>query len=66
MFSFIVGGDSRVYEGRGWYEQPDQDFQFPELKGKRLDIGFIGDYTRKYKHTEGCGTLPKFNFNLKK
>ncbi|XP_054260265.1 peptidoglycan-recognition protein 3-like [Macrosteles quadrilineatus] len=42
--SFVIGQDGTVYEGRGWFCQPEKR----EVEGGNyLDIGFIGDVKGK-------------------
>jgi hypothetical protein len=46
-FSFVIGGDGKIYEGRGW-----TTYAPPALKGKRysgldrksINVAMIGDY----------------------
>lgn len=47
IYSFLLGGDGRVYEGRGWRIAPPKIHLFQKLHGKCLLIGFIGDYKGK-------------------
>ncbi|XP_054261930.1 peptidoglycan-recognition protein SB2-like [Macrosteles quadrilineatus] len=43
-YNFIVGGDGKVYEGRGWDFLPERNDRFPELYGRSVEFGFIGNY----------------------
>ncbi|XP_054265241.1 peptidoglycan-recognition protein SB2-like [Macrosteles quadrilineatus] len=44
MHNFLVGADGNIYEGRGWdHESCAMQGQWV-LKGRTLDIGFIGPY----------------------
>ncbi|XP_054260243.1 peptidoglycan recognition protein 1-like [Macrosteles quadrilineatus] len=46
-YNFLIGGDLVVYEGRGWFNQPEKNSQHPEIDGQFVEIAFIGDYTKK-------------------
>lgn len=48
VFSFLIGGNGKAYEGRGWWFQSDKSLQFSDYKGDRIDIAFIGNYGSKY------------------
>ena len=41
-YSFLVGGDGRIYEGRGWGGSGGHTFCYND---KSYGICFIGDYT---------------------
>ncbi|XP_054265274.1 peptidoglycan-recognition protein LF-like isoform X2 [Macrosteles quadrilineatus] len=44
-FNFLVGGDGNVYEGRGWHLEADRlDKINKKMKGKAIDIGYIGNF----------------------
>lgn len=42
-YSFLVGGNSKVYEGRGWDLKSSKTLPLPRRYGKRLDIAWIGN-----------------------
>jgi hypothetical protein len=42
VVSFVVGGDSNVYECRGWHAQPEKCDRHPELEGASIEIAHIG------------------------
>lgn len=44
-FSFLVGGDSRIYEGAGWHKVGAHTRGF---NTRSLGISFIGDFSSKY------------------
>ncbi|XP_054260194.1 peptidoglycan recognition protein-like [Macrosteles quadrilineatus] len=46
-FNFLVGGDGRVYEGRGWFYQPPGFKRFPDEGCDRIDIAYINSDTKK-------------------
>ncbi|XP_054259618.1 peptidoglycan-recognition protein SB2-like [Macrosteles quadrilineatus] len=46
-YNFLVGGDGRVYEGRGWTVLPETHTKYVKLKGFLIEIAFIGDYVFK-------------------
>lgn len=52
LFSFLVGMDGNVYEGRGWNVKPIKtDLEHPRQKkwdGKSIDVAYIGDYRSEY------------------
>ncbi|XP_054260257.1 peptidoglycan-recognition protein LF-like [Macrosteles quadrilineatus] len=43
-YNFMIGADGTVYEGRGWNVEPTRPPGFEPLKGKCLDIGYIGEF----------------------
>lgn len=46
LFSFLIGGDGTVYEGRGWNNKPEIH---SALKDKDYyDIAYIGKYGGKF------------------
>ncbi|XP_054264167.1 peptidoglycan-recognition protein 1-like isoform X1 [Macrosteles quadrilineatus] len=44
IYNFLIGGNGKVYEGRGWYNQSDVHM-YPEYNGNRIDIAYIGNFT---------------------
>ncbi|XP_054259500.1 peptidoglycan-recognition protein 1-like [Macrosteles quadrilineatus] len=44
-FSFLVGGDGTIYEGRGWHVRSSSAIQGTTMS-PRLDIGFLGTFHR--------------------
>lgn len=44
MFSFMIGDDLNVYEGRGWNIEPDVGNweKFEDKKGRILEIAYMG------------------------
>lgn len=52
FYSFLVGNDGNVYEGRGWYVKPEKTIIEPEsISNQDLDttinIAFIGKHSSK-------------------
>ncbi|XP_054262480.1 peptidoglycan-recognition protein SB2-like isoform X3 [Macrosteles quadrilineatus] len=47
QYNFLIGGDGVVYEGRGLLYHAHKDKQHMDLKGKSLDIAYIGDFSDK-------------------
>ncbi|XP_054264170.1 peptidoglycan-recognition protein 1-like isoform X3 [Macrosteles quadrilineatus] len=45
IYNFLIGGNGKVYEGRGWYNQSDVHM-YPEYNGNRIDIAYIGNFTK--------------------
>ncbi|XP_054262862.1 peptidoglycan-recognition protein SD-like isoform X2 [Macrosteles quadrilineatus] len=43
-YNFVVGGDGKVYEGRGWEKDAQRPPEFDHLKGKCIDIAYCGNY----------------------
>jgi len=39
-YNFLIGGDARIYEGRGWLVQNEG------IRNESVDIAFIGDFNR--------------------
>jgi peptidoglycan recognition protein len=44
-FSFYVGGDGNVYEGRGWF---NQGLKSPSYDVQSINICFIGTFSGEY------------------
>lgn len=44
MCSFIICGNGKVYEGRGWDYAPSSRLPYQNLRGNRMDIGHFGYY----------------------
>ncbi|XP_054261928.1 peptidoglycan-recognition protein 1-like [Macrosteles quadrilineatus] len=42
-YNFLVGGDGKIYEARGFEYLPEKNAQFPELYGNSIEIAFIGN-----------------------
>uniref|UniRef100_A0A1Y1M729 Peptidoglycan-recognition protein n=1 Tax=Photinus pyralis TaxID=7054 RepID=A0A1Y1M729_PHOPY len=40
-YSFLIGGDGNIYEGRGWHKHGAHTFGY---NGKSVGIAFIGDF----------------------
>lgn len=47
-FSFLLGGDGNIYEGRGWDYKAPRDTRYKHDKKSYIDIAFIGDERSKY------------------
>lgn len=47
MFSFVIGGDLKIYEGRGWDLRPELNEVFPTFHDSSIEIAFIGDHRGK-------------------
>lgn len=48
--SWMVGGDGRVYEGRGWEGVPNVSLENPNANfTKMVEITFIGEFDGKYR-----------------
>lgn len=46
MSSFLIGGDGRVYEGRGYKNNPSKlGDKWAKYEGKSFDIAYIGRFT---------------------
>ncbi|XP_054264124.1 peptidoglycan recognition protein 3-like [Macrosteles quadrilineatus] len=44
QYNFMIGGDARVYEGRGWHLVPENErILLKPWQDKFLEIAFIGD-----------------------
>lgn len=43
-FSFVIGGDGVVYEGRGWDYRPYIPRQYYYYADKAFHIGFVGNW----------------------
>lgn len=50
-FSFLIGGDGRVYEGRGWRSVGKQykKEEMAALNYRSIEIAYIGYYEGKLK-----------------
>nr|BBK26509.1 peptidoglycan recognition protein 10 [Nephotettix cincticeps] len=46
-YNFLIGGDGRVYEGRGWNVRPTLPQRYSDLSDQSYYIGFIGDLTEE-------------------
>ncbi|XP_054260656.1 peptidoglycan-recognition protein SC1a/b-like [Macrosteles quadrilineatus] len=46
-FNFVIGGDLRIYEGRGWDYQPGLSNDYRRLIPKSLYIGYIGNFRKE-------------------
>lgn len=44
LFSFMIGGDGVLYNGRGWIKQADRSPSFQKLRKSCLDVAYIGDF----------------------
>ncbi|XP_054260260.1 peptidoglycan recognition protein 1-like [Macrosteles quadrilineatus] len=44
-YNFLIGATGTVYEGRGWKLDAHRPAKYDALKGKCLDIAYIGDYS---------------------
>lgn len=42
VFSFLVGGDGRVYEGTGWHKEGAHTYGY---NNRSIGIGVIGNFT---------------------
>lgn len=51
FYSFIVGGDGRVYEGRGWWVKPAKNKKWGMIFGKSIEIAYMGDHHGKSTQT---------------
>lgn len=51
-FSFLIGQDGFVYEGRGWNVQPGRPNEYPGYEGKYLEITFMDDANSKLFKTK--------------
>ncbi|XP_054265364.1 peptidoglycan-recognition protein LF-like [Macrosteles quadrilineatus] len=41
-YNFLIGGDGRVYQGRGWTVQPTLPFRYTKFGRSSIYIAFIG------------------------
>ncbi|XP_054265020.1 peptidoglycan recognition protein 1-like [Macrosteles quadrilineatus] len=48
-YNFLVGGDGRVYEGRGWTVSPHVNQQWPEVTKMCVEFAYIGNYGRFHR-----------------
>lgn len=49
FYSFLIGGDGTVYEGRGWHiDSTKQDYRYIDYYSKSIDIALIGNYESQY------------------
>lgn len=48
VYSFVIGRDGTIYEGRGWFNQPEE--RDSTNGGNYLDIGFIGQVKGKLEY----------------
>ncbi|XP_054260328.1 peptidoglycan-recognition protein SC2-like [Macrosteles quadrilineatus] len=46
-YSFLIGGDDNIYEGRGFNAKPVINRKYPELYGKSIEVAYIGNYSEK-------------------
>ncbi|XP_054264606.1 uncharacterized protein LOC128987662 isoform X2 [Macrosteles quadrilineatus] len=46
-YNFLIGGDGRVYEGRGWNVRPTLPERYSSLSDRSYYIGFIGDLSEE-------------------
>lgn len=44
-FSFLIGGDGKVYEGRGWHKEGAHTYRYNK---NSIGIAFIGTFTSEY------------------
>lgn len=58
LFSFLVGDDCRIYEGRGWSVKSDKSLKFETHYNTRIDIAFIGDFRGMYNGIIVYFTVP--------
>nr|BBK26513.1 peptidoglycan recognition protein 14 [Nephotettix cincticeps] len=43
-YNLLIGGDLKIYEGRGWDWKPEKHDLFPDIHDDSIEIAFIGDY----------------------
>ncbi|CAB0038023.1 unnamed protein product [Trichogramma brassicae] len=43
--NFLIGGDGRLYEGRGWAVEGEHTLAADGLDARSLGVGFVGDHT---------------------
>nr|BBK26508.1 peptidoglycan recognition protein 9 [Nephotettix cincticeps] len=49
-YNFVVGGDGRMYEGRGWYLRPAKNKNWTCIYGTSIEIAYMGDHHAKRPH----------------
>ncbi|XP_054264328.1 peptidoglycan recognition protein-like [Macrosteles quadrilineatus] len=47
MYNFIIGGNEKVFEGRGWFHRSSTKLPWARYHGNRIDIAYIGNYNGK-------------------
>ncbi|XP_054262664.1 peptidoglycan-recognition protein SD-like isoform X2 [Macrosteles quadrilineatus] len=60
QYSWVVGGDGQIYEGRGWDWRPPLNPEVPEHFDHSIEILFIGNYIDEpipYIMTDPCFDL---------
>lgn len=47
-YSFLIGDDGRVYEGRGWFVKPEKNERWEKYEGEYIEIFYIGPFDGRY------------------
>uniref|UniRef100_A0A6P7HEG7 Peptidoglycan-recognition protein LF-like n=1 Tax=Diabrotica virgifera virgifera TaxID=50390 RepID=A0A6P7HEG7_DIAVI len=53
-YNFLIGGDGKIYEGRGWISEGAHTYNYNK---KSLGIAFIGTFTNFVPHKEQINAL---------
>ncbi|XP_075212840.1 uncharacterized protein LOC142319441 [Lycorma delicatula] len=60
-YNFLIGGDGRVYEGRGWKCLADE---FDAYSNRRISVAFVGNYScTKPNHEENLLQVLQLQWN---
>ncbi|XP_054265268.1 peptidoglycan-recognition protein 1-like [Macrosteles quadrilineatus] len=65
-YNFVIGGDERVYEGRGWFTAPSKMFgEVAHWEDTSLDIAYLGHRMPGKHMTPALGELLEYGIDKK-